>query len=309
MKKISVVSQCYNEEGNIREIYARVKKVMSSLPEYSWEYIFIDNNSKDGTQKVLRHLAAEDKNVKVILNTRNFGQIRSPIYAMLQADGDAVISLVSDLQEPPELIAEFIKKWEEGYKLVLGVKSQSDEPFFWRGLRNVYYNLLASLSEIELNKNFTGFGLYDSEVIKILRRIDDPYPYFRGLICDLGFDRAEIEYRQPKRKWGLTKNNFYILYDYAMLGITNYSKVPLRLATMTGFLLAFLCLLVAGGYLVYKIVFWERFSLGMAPMVIGFFFLASMQLIFIGIIGEYVGAVYTQVLHRPMVIEKERINF
>lgn len=309
MKHLSVVSSCYNEEGNVREIYERVKKVMSAFPAYTFEYIFIDNNSKDGTRAVLRQMAAEDKKVKLIFNTRNFGQIRSPIYGMLQAEGDAVISLVSDLQEPPELIADFIKKWEEGCKLVIGVKAQSEEPWLLFSLRKAYYHLVASMSEVELNKNFTGFGLYDREIIKVLRKIDDPYPYFRGLICDLGFERAEIEYNQTRRKWGLTKNNFYTLYDYAMLGITNSSKVPLRIATMTGFLMAILSLLVALGYLAYKLAFWDRFSLGMAPLVIGFFFFASMQLIFIGVLGEYIGSIYTQILRRPMVIEKERINF
>ncbi|MCX5790644.1 MAG: glycosyltransferase family 2 protein [Elusimicrobia bacterium] len=309
MKHISVVTQCYNEEANIPEIYERVKKVMLSLDKYTYEHIFIDNSSTDRTQELLRELAKKDSNVKVILNARNFGQIRSPIYAMLQAKGDAVISIVSDLQEPPELLLEFVKKWEEGYKIAIGIKSQSEESFLFFALRKAYYNIIANLSEIKLNKNFTGFGLYDQEVIKIVRSINDPYPYFRGLICDIGLERAEIEYVQPTRKRGLTKNNFYTLYDYAMLGITNHSKVPLRFASMLGFILAFGCLLVAFGYLVYKLIYWDRFSLGIAPLVIGFFFLVSMQLIFIGIIGEYIGAIHTQVLKRPMVIEKERINF
>ncbi len=310
MKHISVVTQCYNEEGNVREIYESVKEVMRSLnSRYTYEHIFIDNASWDKTQEILRDMARNDKNVKVILNTRNFGQIRSPVHAVLQANGDAVILIVADLQEPPRMIIDFIKKWEEGYKIVIGVKSQSEESPILFALRKVYYNLIGGLSEIKLIKNFTGFGLYDQEVIKIIRKIDDPYPYFRGLICDIGFERAEIPYTQPKRKWGITKNNFYILYDYAMLGITNHSKVPLRLATMLGFLLALFCFLIALGYLIYKLVFWDRFSLGIAPLVIGFFFFASMQLMFIGIIGEYVGSIHTQVLKRPMVIEKERINF
>ncbi len=309
MKHISVVTQCYNEEGNVHEIYESVKKVMRSLNGYSYEHIFIDNASWDKTQDILKDIAMNDKNVKVILNTRNFGQIRSPIYALLQANGDAVILIVADLQEPPSLIIDFIKKWEEGYKIVIGVKSKSEESPILFVLRKAYYNLIARLSEIELIKNFTGFGLYDQEVIMIIRKINDPYPYFRGLICDIGFERAEIAYIQPQRKWGTTKNNFYTLFDYAMLGITNHSKVPLHLATMLGFLLALLCLLVALGYFIYKLVFWDRFSLGVAPLVIGFFFFASVQLMFIGIIGEYIGSIHTQVLKRPMVIEKERINF
>ncbi|MDD5449031.1 MAG: glycosyltransferase family 2 protein [Candidatus Omnitrophica bacterium] len=309
MKHISVVTQCYNEEGNIQEIYSRIKNIFSDLKGYSYEHIFIDNDSRDRTQEILRDIARQDRNIKVILNTRNFGQLRSPVYAMLQAQGDAVISIVSDMQQPPEMIVDFIKKWEEGYRIVVGVRIQSQESPILNIFKNAYYNLIGGLSDIKLIKNFTGFGLYDQEVIKIIRKLDDPLPYFRGLICEIGFERAEIPYIQPKRKWGITKNNFYILYDYAMLGITSHSKIPLRLATMLGFFSALLCFLVALGYLVYKLLFWNRFSLGIAPLVIGFFFFASMQMVFIGIIGEYVGSIHTQVLKRPMVIEKERINF
>lgn len=309
VKHISVVTQCYNEEGNIQEIYSRIKNIFSDLKGYSYEHIFIDNDSRDRTQEILRDIARQDRNIKVILNTRNFGQLRSPVYAMLQAQGDAVISIVSDMQQPPEMIVDFIKKWEEGYRIVVGVRIQSQESPILNIFKNAYYNLIGGLSDIKLIKNFTGFGLYDQEVIKIIRKLDDPLPYFRGLICEIGFERAEIPYIQPKRKWGITKNNFYILYDYAMLGITSHSKIPLRLATMLGFFSALLCFLVALGYLVYKLLFWNRFSLGIAPLVIGFFFFASMQMVFIGIIGEYVGSIHTQVLKRPMVIEKERINF
>jgi len=309
MKHLTVVSSCYNEEGNVREIYERVKKTIDSLGEYTFDYIFLDNRSTDGTREVLRKMAAEHKNVKVIFNTRDFGQLRSPVYGVMQAQGDAVILLVSDLQEPPELIADFVKKWEEGYKVVIGVKSRSEESGIILLLRKLYYNLVAFMSEVDLRRNFTGFGLYDREVIKILRKIDDPYPYFRGLICELGFERAEVEYRQRDRKWGFTKNNLYTLYDYAMLGITNYSKVPLRIATMMGFSLALVSLLVAFFYLVYKLFYWEQFSLGLAPVVIGLFFFFSIQLFFLGILGEYIGSIQTQVLKRPMVIEKERINF
>lgn len=309
MRSISVVTQCYNEEGNIQEIYERVKKVMRCFDKYSYDHIFIDNASQDKTREILREIARNDKNAKVILNTRNFGQIRSPIHAMLQAKGDAVISIVADLQEPPILISDFIKKWEEGYKIVVGIKNQSKESPILFVLRKIYYNFIASLSEVELNKNFTGFGLYDREIIEILRKIDDPYPYFRGFICDIGFERAEITYTQPKRKWGITKNNFYILFDYAMLGITNHSKVPLRFAIMIGFTAAFISLLIALGYFIYKLIFWQSFLLGTAPLVIGLFFFSAVQLFFIGIIGEYIGSIHTQILKRPLVIEKERINF
>jgi glycosyltransferase involved in cell wall biosynthesis len=227
----------------------------------------------------------------------------------MQAKGNAVISIVADLQDPPIMIKEFIRKWEEGYKIVIGVKTQSEESPIFYAIRKGYYNLVARLSEVELIKNFTGFGLYDQKVIETLRSIEDPYPYFRGLICDIGFERAVIEYKQPSRKRGFTKNNFYVLYDIAMLGITNHSKVPLRLATMTGFTVALFSLLVALGYFIYKLIFWNSFSVGIAPLVIGLFFFSSVQLFFIGIIGEYIGSIHTQALKRPLVIEKERINF
>ena len=309
LKRISVVTGCFNEEENIKELYEQVKAVFIDLPQYEYEHIFIDNASKDRTVVILKEIAQNDHSVKIIVNTRNFGHIRSGYHALLQAKSDAVISIVADLQDPPTLIKAFIKKWEEGYKIVIGVKTQSEESPLFFAIRKAYYNLVGRLSEIELIKNFTGFGLYDQKVIETLRSIDDPYPYFRGLISDIGFERAVVEYVQPSRKRGFTKNNFYTLYDLAMLGITNHSKVPLRLATMTGFFLALISLLVALGYFGYKLIFWYNFQVGMAPLVIGLFFFSSVQLIFIGIIGEYIGAIHTQVLKRPLVIEKERINF
>jgi len=309
LKLISVVTACFNEEENIREVYEQVRAVFIDLPQYEYEHIFIDNASKDRTVGILKGIAQEDHRVKIIVNTRNFGHIRSPYHALMQAKGDAVISIVADLQDPPIMIKKFIKKWEEGYKIVIGVKAQSEESPLFFAIRKAYYNLVGRLSEIELIKNFTGFGLYDQRVIETLRSIEDPYPYFRGLICDIGFERAVIEYIQPLRKRGFTKNNFYTLYDMAMLGITNHSKVPLRLATMTGFAVAFLNLIVALGYFVYKLIFWNSFTVGIAPLVIGLFFFASVQLFFIGIIGEYIGSIHTQVLKRPLVVEKERINF
>ncbi len=309
VKRISVVTACFNEEENVREVYEQVKTVFADLPQYNYEHIFIDNASKDRTVAILKEIAQRDRRVKIIVNTRNFGHIRSPFYALMQATGDAVISVVADLQDPPGMIKDFIRKWEEGYKIAIGIKTQSEESPIFFAIRKVYYNLVGRLSDIELIKNFTGFGLYDQEVISTLRSIKDPYPYFRGLICDLGFERAAIEYVQPSRKRGFTKHNFYDLYDMAMLGITNHSKVPLRLATMTGFIVAFMSLVTALVYFVYKLVFWANFQVGMAPLVIGLFFFSSVQLIFIGIIGEYIGAIHTQVLKRPLVIEKERINF
>jgi polyisoprenyl-phosphate glycosyltransferase len=309
MKLISVITPCFNEEENVKELYEQVVAVFDDMPQYKYEHIFIDNASKDRTVPILKEIAQADHRVKIIVNTRNYGHIRSPFHALMQAKGDAAICIVADLQDPPIIIKEFIKKWEEGYKIVIGVKTQSEESPLFFAIRKAYYNLVGRLSEIELIKNFTGFGLYDQKVIETLRGIEDPYPYFRGLICDIGFERAVIEYVQPSRKRGFTKNNFYTLYDTAMLGITNHSKVPLRLATMTGFIVALMSLLVALGYFVYKLVFWENFQVGMAPLVIGLFFFSAVQLLFIGIIGEYIGAIHTQVLKRPLVIEKERINF
>ncbi|MFZ3055657.1 MAG: glycosyltransferase family 2 protein [Smithella sp.] len=309
LKRISVVTGCFNEEENVKELYEQVKAVFQDLPQYEYEHIFIDNASKDETVAILKEIAHKDHRVKIIVNTRNFGHIRSPHHALMQAKGNAVISIVADLQDPPIIIKEFIKKWEEGYKIVIGVKTQSEESPLFFAIRKAYYNLIGRLSEVELIKNFTGFGLYDQKVIETLRGIEDPYPYFRGLICDIGFERAVIEYTQPSRKRGFTKNNLYVLYDMAMLGITNHSKVPLRLATMMGFTVALLSLIVALGYFGYKLIFWKDFQVGMAPLVIGLFFFSSVQLFFIGIIGEYIGAIHTQVLKRPLVIEKERINF
>jgi len=308
-KLISVVSGCYNEEGNVRECYEQVKKIFQQLGRYRYEHIFIDNASKDGTAAILREIAAKDKNVKVILNARNFGHIRSPYHAMLQAQGDAVISLVSDLQDPPELIGEFIAKWEEGFRVVIAIKQDSGEPAAVFILRKLYYELVSRLAEIDLNKNATGFGLYDRRFVDILAEMNDPYPYFRGLVSEIGFPTAKIPYHQPVRKRGITSNNFYRLYDIAMLGITNHSKVPLRLATMLGFAASFLSLVIAAIYLIYKLVFWEQFTLGLAPIIVGLFFLGSVQLFFIGIFGEYLGAIHTQVLKRPHVVELERINF
>lgn len=308
-KLISVVSACYNEEGNVRECYEQVKKVFSEIGHYRYEHVFIDNASKDRTAKILRELAAEDKNVKVILNARNFGHIRSGYHAILHVQGDAVISVVSDLQDPPELIKEFVRKWEEGFPVVVAFKQESDESAFFFMVRKLYYELVSHLAEIDLNKNATGFGLYDRRFIEILKEMDDPYPYFRGLVSEIGLPMARIPYHQPARKRGITSNNFYRLYDMAMLGITNHSKVPLRLATMLGFAVSLLSLFIALGYLVCKLLYWNSFQLGLAPLEVGLFFFGSVQLFFIGILGEYIGAIHTQVLKRPHVVELERINF
>lgn len=305
---ISIVTPCYNEEGNVEELYRQIRDVMTSLPDYDYEHIYIDNASQDDTVPILRRIAADDKRVKVIVNIRNFGHIRSPYHAFLQAKGEVVIVMVSDLQDPPQLIADFLQKWREGFKIVLGQKIESEESGLMFALRKTYYRIVSKLADVKLVQNVTGFGLYDREVVEQFRKLDDVYPYVRGLISELGYPVARIPYRQPNRRSGITKNNFYTLYDMAMLGFTSHSKVPLRLATMTGFIMSFVCLLVAVVYLLYKIFFWYQLTVGVAPIVIGLFLFASVQLFFIGVLGEYIGAIHTQVLHRPLVIEKERIN-
>lgn len=309
-KKISIVSGCFNEEGNLQEFYDRITKVMTGFTQYSYEIIMADNCSTDASRDILRRLAALDKNFKVILNANNFGPIRSGYNAFLQASGDAVIPLSSDLQDPPELIADLIRKWQDGYQVVAAVKSKSrdNSPTFL--LRRFYYWLLSKFSDTDhIIQNFTGFGLYDRKFMNALKLYKDPVPYFRGFISEIGFRRAEIEFIQPPRKHGRSKHNFFSLYDVAMTGFVNHSKLPLRLATFFGFCLAGVSLLVALAYFVYKLLRWDTFSLGLAPLVIGLFFFSAVQLIFIGIIGEYVGAILTQVKNHPLAIEDEKINF
>jgi len=257
----------------------------------------------------LRDISGKDSHVKVIINTRNFGHIRSPFYVLLQSKGDAVVTYVADLQDPAALIKDFIKKWEEGYKIVIGVKNESDENALMFFIRKLYYNLIKKFAEVEQIKNFNGFGLYDKRFIEELRKLDDPYPYFRGLISEIGFPRHEIEYKQTKRKSGKSKNNFYTLYDMAMLGFVSHSKLPLRLASFIGFGASIISFFLGLAYLIYKLLFWYSFELGLAPLIIGLFFFSSIQLFFIGVIGEYIGAIYTQVRKRPLVVEKERVNF
>ena len=310
MKLISVVSPCYNEEGNVGPLTDRVRALFAGLPQYRYEHLLIDNNSTDRTVELLRGIASSDPHVKVIVNARNFGHIRSPQHAILQAQGDAIVVLLSDLQDPPELIVEFLREWEAGFPIVVATKSSSDESGWMYGLRSLYYRTIAKLTAVRVVEHFTGFGLYDRKVIDIVRRdFPDPQPYFRGQIAEIGLPTKVIHYNQGRRLRGITKNNFYTLYDMAMLGITNLSKVPLRLVVFTGFVFALLSLLTGMAYLVYKLLFWNRFELGLAPLMIGLFFLGSIQLMAIGIIGEYVGSIHTTVQARPLVTERERINF
>lgn len=304
---ITILTPCYNEVENVAIIHARVREVVAALG-VPYRHLFIDNCSTDDTIDALRAMAHADENVAIICNARNFGHVRSPFYGLLQAHGDAVIVIAADLQDPPELIPEFVRLWKAGAKVVVGQKINSEESWAFFQLRRAYYKLVKRLADVQLLENVTGFGLYDREVIEEFRALDDPYPYVRGLISELGFPVARVPYEQPKRKRGITKNNFYTLYDVAMLGITSHSKIPLRLAAMLGFALAVLFALCGLAYLVYKLIYWDRFPVGMAPIVIGLFFFASIQLFFIGIIGEYIGAIHTKVSKRPLVIEKERIN-
>ena len=309
-KTISVVTPCFNEEGNVREVYERVRAIMASLGRYRYEHIFIDNASRDSTFAMLSEIAAADSNVKVIRNARNFGHIRSPMHAVFQARGDAVIILMSDLQDPPEVLAQLLDQWESGFPIVIAVKHTSREaaPMFL--VRKLFYRLVNRLADdIETYENFTGFGLYDRKVIELVRQFGDPYPYFRGMIAEIGLPHAEVVYEQQRRKRGKTKNNFYTLYDLAMLGITKLSKVPLRLVTFAGFAGSLISLLGGTIYFGYKLLFWQKFTLGIAPIAIGMFFLGSLQLLFMGILGEYIGNIHTQVHNRPLVVERERLNF
>lgn len=312
MKKISLVSSCYNEEDNLETLYERFTKAIEPFSnEYEFEYILLDNGSTDNTETKLRELAQKDSRIKVILNARNFGHIRSPYYGMIQSSGDAVIYLASDLQDPPELIKDFIQKWEQGYKIVLAKKTKSEESCLMFVIRSAYYELISRIADDDsgLVKNCTGFGLYDKKVIEIIKSMDDPYPYIRGLICDIGYEKAFVEFTQPSRKRGITKNNFYTLYDNAMIGIVKHSKVPLRIMTFLGFGFSFLSLGIAFLYFILKLIFWDEFSLGLAPIIISLFFFASVQLFCLGVLGEYIGAIYTRVNKKPVVVEKERINF
>jgi glycosyltransferase involved in cell wall biosynthesis len=309
MKSVTILTPCYNEEANVELLCERVRQIMADVGRYNYEHLFIDNASTDSTVAILRRLAAADPNVKVIVNTRNFGQVGSPMYALSQARGDAVIGLVADFQDPPELIPDLLAGWEEGYSMVLCVKRTSAENPLMFAARRAYYRLIDRLASLETFENFTGFGLYDRKLVDMVLALGDPQPYFRGMIAEIGLPHKIIHYDQPKRERGQTKNNFFTLFDLAMLGLINHSKVPLRLMTFAGFAGAAVSFLVGLAFLIYKLLFWSHFQIGIAPLVIGMFFGFSLQLLFMGLLVEYVGAIHTQLQKRPWAIERERINF
>lgn len=309
MKKISLFTPCYNEEGNLYELYSRVTEVMKTLPEYEYEYVLIDNCSTDNTPNILRKIAAEDQRVKVIFNLKNFGPSRSGSYGFFQTTGDVSICFACDFQDPPELIPEFVKKWEEGNKVVWGRKEGSDESKVMYAIRCLYYKIIKGMAENEQYENVTGFGLYDREVVDLLRKYAGPTPNFRNMISEFGYPVTFVEYHQPKRKSGKSSYNILRYMNIALNDMVNTSKLPLRMATCFGAIVAFISFLIAIYYLVMKLMFWESYDIGMATLVIGLFFFSAVQIMFIGIVGEYIGEILSRMSEKPMVIEKERINF
>ncbi len=310
MKKISILIPCYNEAENVVPMSEAIVSVMTQqLAHYDYELVFIDNCSDDGTRDLLRLICAKNPKIKAILNAKNFGQFNSPYFGMCQTTGDCTVTLCCDFQDPVELIPTFVARWEEGYKIVSGIKTTSRENPFFRALRTLYYKIIKRMSSVEQIEHFTGFGLYDREFIDILKTLDDPTPFLRGIVAELGYKRCDVPYEQQKRRAGKTHNNFYTLYDAAMLSVTSYTKVGLRIATITGFALAAVSIVVAVVYLILKLCKWYEFTVGMAPMVIGLFVFSSVILFFIGFLGEYIMSINTRVMHRPLVIVEERINF
>lgn len=310
MKKISMVIPTYNERENISDDYERLTKIMQNdLPMYDYEMLFIDNFSTDGTRDMLKVLAEKDSKVKVILNGSNFGWSRSSFYGIINSTGDCTVLLAADMQEPPEKMVDFVREWENGYKVVIGIKSQSHESKIKYFMRNCYYNFLNSIAEINHIKQFMGFGLYDKSFIEVLRKLDDPMPYFRGIVSELGFKMKSIEYVQDKRKKGKTHFNFFKIYDLAMLGITSYSKVVMRMSTLLGFGIAGISILIAIVTLILKLTNIITYPIGIAAISIGVFALGGMELFFIGLLGEYILNINTRVMKRPLVVEEERINF
>ena len=310
MKKISIMIPCYNEEENGVPMSEAVTELFEKeLPQYDYEILFIDNASTDNTRPLLREICRKNKKVKAIFNAKNFGQFNSPFHGMLQTTGDCTITMVCDFQDPLDLIPKYLKEWEDGYKIVIGIKSKSKENPFIYHLRSLYYKFVKKFSDVEQIEHFTGSGLYDKDFIEVLRNLHDPTPFLRGIVAELGFKIKKIEYEQPKRRAGKTHNNFWTLYDAAMLSITSYTKIGLRIATFIGIIVAFISLGIGIVYLIMKLIWWDRFSAGMAPMLIGMFFLGSLQLFFIGLIGEYIMNMNKRLMNRPLVVEEERINF
>lgn len=310
MKKISVLIPCYNEVENVVPMSEAVTGILEGeLSQYDYELVFIDNCSTDGTRDKLEEICAKNKKIKAIFNVTNFGQFNSPFYGMCQTTGDCTISMCCDFQDPVEMLPQFVKEWENGYKIVSAIKTSSKENPFIRFLRTIYYKMIRNMSDVKMIEHFTGFGLYDRTFIELLKQLDDPMPFLRGIVAEYGFSRKEIEYQQAKRRAGKTKNNFYTLYDAAMLSITSYTKVGLRLATILGFISSGLSLVVALVYLILKLVNWYDFQAGYAPMIIGIYVLGSLQLFFIGLLGEYILNINSRVIHRPLVVEEKRINF
>lgn len=310
MKKISILIPCYNEEENVVPISkAIVSELMTNLPSYDYELVFIDNDSKDNTRPLLRKICKENPKIKAIFNAKNFGQFNSPYYGMLQCSGDCVISMCCDFQDPVELIPQLVAKWEMGAKIVSCIKTQSKENPVMRMMRTIYYRIIKKMSSIDQIEHFTGFGLYDSSFIEVLRNLNDPTPFLRGIVAELGYKRVNLEYTQAKRRAGKTHNNFFTLFDAAMLSFTSYTKVGLHMVTIAGMVLSVLSLLAALIYLVLKLFMWDSFSAGMAPLLIAIFFFNAVELLFIGFVGEYVMSINTRVMNRPLVIEEERINF
>ena len=309
-KTISVMIPCYNEEENVRAICEAVREQLkTNCPAYDYEILFIDNKSQDRTREILRELCAEDPRVRAIFNVKNFGQFNSPYHAMLQTSGDCTITMCADFQDPPELIPQFVSAWESGYRVVIGRKTRSKENPLVYWLRGMYYKTLKKMSSTEIIEQFTGFGLYDKSFLDTLRGLHEPTPFMRGIVAELGPERKEIEYEQPQRRAGKTHNNFYSLYDAAMLSFTSYTKAGLRLATFFGFLVAVVSFLIGLFYLVAKLIFWDRFAAGYAPMMVALFFMGGVLLVFLGFLGEYVMAINTRMMDRPLVVEEERVNF
>lgn len=310
MKKISILIPCYNEEENVGPMSEAITALFEGeLSNYDYELVFIDNDSGDATRVKLREICSKNPHIKAIFNAKNFGQFNSPYYGILQTTGDCTIAMVCDFQDPVELIPQYIREWENGYKIVIGIKKSSKESKIMYGLRTIYYKLLNKFSGVEQIEHFTGSGLYDKDFIQVLRDLKDPTPFIRGIVAELGYKRKEIPYEQPQRRAGKSKNNFYTLYDAAMLSITSYTKFGLRLCTFIGMFCGFASAVIAIVYLIFKLIWWDRFVAGMAPVLIGMFFLGSLQLFFIGFIGEYISSINQRVMNRPLVVEEERINF